>query len=266
MKEKYMKLHVDATRHIGKVCFITGGGSGIGRQTSIRLSLEGASIIVSDIDFGAAQETVELIEKNGGKALATQVDVRNRKDIQSAVKAGLNAFGNIHFLVNNAGLVTNHSLKDLDEDAWDLVLDVNLKGQWLVAQEVSKAISSSGGGAIVNLSTVEALVVVTSGTTAQPHYNASKGGVPMLTKALAVELAAENIRVNCVAPGPIATNFFDLEGVLSAEAQTFMNQRLLVQRIGEPDDISRAISWLLSDEASWIDGIQLPVDGGWLTR
>ena len=261
-----MKLHVDATRHIGKVCFITGGGSGIGRQTSIRLSLEGASIIVSDIDFGAAQETVELIEKNGGKALATQVDVRNRKDIQSAVKAGLNAFGNIHFLVNNAGLVTNHSLKDLDEDAWDLVLDVNLKGQWLVAQEVSKAISSSGGGAIVNLSTVEALVVVTSGTTAQPHYNASKGGVPMLTKALAVELAAENIRVNCVAPGPIATNFFDLEGVLSAEAQTFMNQRLLVQRIGEPDDISRAISWLLSDEASWIDGIQLPVDGGWLTR
>lgn len=261
-----MKLHVDATRHIGKVCFITGGGSGIGRQTSIRLSLEGASIIVSDIDFGAAQETVELIEKNGGKALATQVDVRNRKDIQSAVKAGLNAFGNIHFLVNNAGLVTNHSLKDLDEDAWDLVLDVNLKGQWLVAQEVSKAISSSGGGAIVNLSTVEALVVVTSGTTAQPHYNASKGGVPMLTKALAVELAAENIRVNCVAPGPIATNFFDLEGVLSAEAQTFMNQRLLVQRIGEPDDIARAISWLLSDEASWIDGIQLPVDGGWLTR
>jgi glucose 1-dehydrogenase/3-oxoacyl-[acyl-carrier protein] reductase len=245
---------------------VTGGGSGIGRQASIRLSLEGASIIVSDIDLAAAQETVQLIEGNGGQALAAQVDVRDRKAIQAAVKSGLSAFGNIHFLVNNAGLVTKHSLKDLDEDAWDLVLDVNLKGQWLVAQEVSQAIASSGGGAIVNLSTVEAMVVVTSGSTAQPHYNASKGGVPMLTKALAVELASENIRVNCVAPGPIATNFFDLEGVLSAEAQAFMNQRLLVQRIGQPDDIARAISWLLSDEASWIDGIQLPVDGGWLTR
>jgi NAD(P)-dependent dehydrogenase (short-subunit alcohol dehydrogenase family) len=261
-----MKSHLDATRHKDKVCFITGGGSGIGRQTSIRLSLEGASMIVSDIDLESAQETVELIEKNGGKALAARVDVRNRRDIQSAVSSGLKAYRNIHYLVNNAGLVTNHSLKNLDEDAWDLVLDVNLKGQWLVAQEVSQAIASAGGGAIVNLSTVEALVVVTSGTTAQPHYNASKGGVPMLTKALAVELASDNIRVNCVAPGPIATNFFDLEGVLSKEAQAFMNQRLLVQRIGQPDDIAKAISWLLSDEASWIDGIQLPVDGGWLTR
>jgi len=261
-----MKSHLDATRHKDKVCFITGGGSGIGRQTSIRLSLEGASMIVSDIDLESAQETVELIEKNGGKALAARVDVRNRKDIQSAVSSGVDAYRNIHYLVNNAGLVTNHSLKNLDEDAWDLVLDVNLKGQWLVAQEVSQAIASAGGGAIVNLSTVEALVVVTSGTTAQPHYNASKGGVPMLTKALAVELASDNIRVNCVAPGPIATNFFDLEGVLSKEAQAFMNQRLLVQRIGQPDDIAKAISWLLSDEASWIDGIQLPVDGGWLTR
>lgn len=261
-----MTSHVDTSRHSGKVCFVTGGGSGIGRQTSIRLSLEGASIIVSDIDLEAARETVQLIESNGGHALAAQVDVRDRKAIQAAVKSGLSAYGSIHFLVNNAGLVTKHSLKDLDEDAWDLVLDVNLKGQWLVAQEVSQAIASSGGGAIVNLSTVEAMVVVTSGSTAQPHYNASKGGVPMLTKALAVELASENIRVNCVAPGPIATNFFDLEGVLSAEAQAFMNQRLLVQRIGEPDDIARAISWLLSDEASWIDGIQLPVDGGWLTR
>jgi glucose 1-dehydrogenase/3-oxoacyl-[acyl-carrier protein] reductase len=223
-------------------------------------------MIVSDIDLESAQETVELIEKNGGKALAARVDVRNRRDIQSAVSSGLKAYRNIHYLVNNAGLVTNHSLKNLDEDAWDLVLDVNLKGQWLVAQEVSQAIASAGGGAIVNLSTVEALVVVTSGTTAQPHYNASKGGVPMLTKALAVELASDNIRVNCVAPGPIATNFFDLEGVLSKEAQAFMNQRLLVQRIGQPDDIAKAISWLLSDEASWIDGIQLPVDGGWLTR
>jgi len=253
-------------RHAEKVAFITGAGSGIGRQTARRLASEGASIIVTDLNASAADETVAMIEKEGGQALAAVVDVRERAQIQDAVAAGIAAFGAIHLLVNNAGLVTPHSLTTLTEEAWDLVLDVNLKGQWLVAQEVSQAIAQAGGGAIVNLSTVEATVVVTSGTTAQPHYNASKGGVPMLTKALAVELAPSNIRVNCVAPGPIATDFFDLEAVTSPEAQEFMNQRLLVQRVGEPDDIARAISWLLSDEASWIDGIQLPVDGGWLTR
>lgn len=253
-------------RHSGKTGFITGGGSGIGRQTALRLADEGAAMIVTDVDVTAAQETVSQITQTGGRAISAVVDVRDRDHVQKAVAAGIEAFGEIHLLVNNAGLVTDHSLATLTEDAWDLVMDVNLKGQWLVAQEVSRSMARSGGGAVVNSSTVEASVIVTSGTTAQPHYNASKGGVPMLTKALAVELAPDNIRVNCVAPGPIATDFFDLEGVTSPEAQSFMNQRLLVQRIGEPDDIARAISWLLSEEASWIDGIQLPVDGGWLTR
>lgn len=266
MTETTTLTAADPTRHAGKTAFITGAGSGIGRQTARRLAAEGAAIVVTDVNEAAAAETVALIEHAGGRAVPAVVDVRDRSQIQSAVEAGVAAFGAIHLLVNNAGLVTNHSLKTLTEDAWDLVLDVNLKGQWLVAQEVSAQIAAAGGGAIVNLSTVEATVVVTSGSTAQPHYNASKGGVPMLTKALAVELAGDNIRVNCVAPGPIATDFFDLEGVTSPEAQQFMNQRLLVQRIGEPDDIARAVSWLLSDEATWIDGIQLPVDGGWLTR
>ncbi|GAA1632914.1 glucose 1-dehydrogenase [Leucobacter chromiireducens] len=261
-----MIQHTATPRHLDKTAFITGAGSGIGRQTAIRLAAEGAAMIITDVNAAAAAETVELITAAGGRAIAAVVDVRDRAQIQAAVAAGVEAFGAIHLLVNNAGLVTDHSLRTLTEDAWDLVLDVNLKGQWLVAQEVSLEIAKAGGGAIVNLSTVEASVVVTSGTTAQPHYNASKGGVPMLTKALAVELAPDNIRVNCVAPGPIATDFFDLEGVTSPEAQEFMNQRLLVQRIGTPDDIARAVSWLLSSEAEWIDGIQLPVDGGWLTR
>lgn len=254
------------TRHAEKVAFITGGGSGIGRETALRLASEGAKMVITDVNLDAANETVELIVAGGGEAIAAQVDVRNREQIVAAADAAVAAFGAIHLLINNAGLVTTHSLADLTEDAWDLVVDVNLKGQFLVAQEVSRRIAAAGGGAIVNLSTVEAMVVVTSGSTAQPHYNASKGGVPMLTKALAVELAESNIRVNCVAPGPIATNFFDLEGVTSPEAMEFMGQRLLVKRIGKPSDIASAVSWLLSDEASWIDGIQLPVDGGWLTR
>ncbi len=255
-----------SSRHEGKVAFITGGGSGIGRETSLRLASEGARMVITDVNLTAAEETVSMIEQAGGQGIAAQVDVRNRQQIAAAADAAVERWGAIHLLINNAGLVTNHSLADLTEDAWDLVLDVNLKGQFLVAQEVSRRIADAGGGAIVNLSTVEAMVVVTSGTTAQPHYNASKGGVPMLTKALAVELAEQHIRVNCVAPGPIATDFFDYEGVTSPEAMQFMGQRLLVKRIGRPADIASAVSWLLSDEASWIDGIQLPVDGGWLTR
>lgn len=253
-------------RHENKNAFITGAGSGIGRETALRLSREGAAILVTDVNLESAEETVRLIEAEGGTALAAQVDVRDRAQIQAAVALAKQAWGSLHLLVNNAGLVTKHSLADLTEEAWDLVVDVNLKGQFLVAQEVAKLMAASGGGAIVNLSTVEALVVVTSGTTAQPHYNASKGGVPMLTKALAVELAGDNIRVNCVAPGPIATDFFDYEAVTSDEGLAFMKQRLLIPRIGQPADIASAISWLLSDEASFVDGIQLPVDGGWTTR
>lgn len=254
------------TRHAGKNAFITGAGSGIGRATAQRLAAEGAKVVVTDVNLAAAEETVALITADGGVAFAASVDVRDSGQIEAAAAQAMEDWGALHLLVNNAGVVTKHSFDDLTEEAWDFVFDINLKGQFLVARALAPHIAASGGGAIVNLSTVEAMVVVTSGTTAQPHYNASKGGVPMLTKALAVELAGRNIRVNCVAPGPIATNFFDLEGVTSPEAMEFLGQRLLVKRVGQPDDIASAVSWLLSDEAGWIDGIQLPVDGGWLTR
>lgn len=254
------------TRHSEKVALVTGAGSGIGRAISLRLASEGAKVMVTDLNLDSANETVTLIQAQGGTAQAAQVDVRERATITAAVDQVTQSWGALHLLVNNAGLVTKHNFETLTEEAWDLVLDVNLKGQWLVAQESVPLIEASGGGAIVNLSTVEATVVVTSGSTAQPHYNASKAGVPMLTKALAVELAPKNIRVNCVAPGPIQTNFFDLEALTSDEGMAFAMQRLLVPRLGKPEDIASAVSWLLSDEASWIDGIQLPVDGGWLTR
>lgn len=253
-------------RHADKNAFLTGAGSGIGRETALRLASEGARVLVTDVSLDGAAETVALIEAAGGTALAATVDVRSREQIRAAVDLARESWGALHLLVNNAGVVTEHSFETLTEEAWDFVFDINLKGQFLVAQEVAPLIAESGGGAIVNLSTVEALVVVTSTGTAQPHYNASKAGVPMLTKALAVELASKNIRVNCVAPGPIATDFFDYESVTSAEGLEFMKQRLLVPRVGLPSDIASAVSWLLSDEAAWIDGIQLPVDGGWLTR
>lgn len=252
--------------HSGQPLVITGAGSGIGRATALRLASEGASVAVWDIDTTAAEETVGLVEAAGGQAMACTVDVRDRAAIQAALAATTERFGRITRLVNNAGLVTMTGLDDLTEEEWDLVLDVNLKGMWLVTQEVSRAIGAAGGGAIVNLSTIESQVVVSSTGSAQVHYNASKGGVLMLTKALAVELASRKIRVNSVAPGPIATDFVSLEGITSDEALHGMSDRLLIPRVGQPDDIAAAISFLLSDDASWITGTQLGVDGGWLTR
>ncbi len=251
------------SRHEGQVAFVTGAGSGIGRATAVQLAAEGAAVGIADLDDAAAAETVSRIEADGGRATALHVDVRERALSVAARDAVVDAYGPITRLVNCAGLVTMSGLDDLTEEEWDLVLDVNLNGYWLVTQEVARAMA---GGAIVNISTVEAEVVVSSTGSCQVHYNASKGGVKMLTKAIAVELASKGIRVNAVAPGPIATDFVSLEGIQSDEAWAFMKERLLVPRVGKPEDIAAAVSWLLCDEAEWVTGIQLPVDGGWLTR
>jgi NAD(P)-dependent dehydrogenase (short-subunit alcohol dehydrogenase family) len=254
--------------HGGRGAIITGAGSGIGRATSWRLASEGAAVAVVDLSLEAAQETAGLITQAGGRARAFAADVRDRdrEQIHAARDGALEALGAIRYLMNNAGLVRMSPLDDLSEDEWDLVVDTNLKGMFLVTQAVAPAIGDAGGGAIVNISTIESEVVVSSQRHPQVHYNASKGGVKMLTKALAVELASRNIRVNSVAPGPIATSFIPGGDLRSDEAWAFMSQRLLVPRVGEPEDVAAAISFLLSDEASFITGVQLPVDGGWLTR
>jgi 2-hydroxycyclohexanecarboxyl-CoA dehydrogenase len=252
--------------HRDRVVAVTGAASGIGRATARRLAAEGAGVAVLDVDRPGASETVELVEAAGGRALACEVDVRDRGSVRAARDAIDDEFGRLTGLVNCAGVVTMSGLDDLTDDEWDFVVDVNLKGTWLVTQELAPTIARAGGGAVVNLSTVEAEVVVSSTGRAQVHYNASKGGVKMLTKALAVELAGRDIRVNCVAPGPVATDFVSLEAMMSPEAQEFMRPRLLVPRVGQPEDIAAAISFLLSDDASWITGAQLPVDGGWLAQ
>jgi NAD(P)-dependent dehydrogenase (short-subunit alcohol dehydrogenase family) len=252
--------------HGGRVAFVTGAGSGIGRAIAMRLAGERASVVVADVRLDAAEETASMIEARGMRALAIELDVRDPAQAASARDAALEAFGAVHDLVNNAGLVRMSPLDDLDEDEWDLVLDTNLKGMYVVTRAIAPAIGEAGGGAIVNMSTIESEVVVSSAGHPQVHYNASKGGVKMLTKALAVELSHRKIRVNAVAPGPVATSFIPGGDLRSPEAWAFMSQRLLVERVGEPEDVAAAVSFLLSDEASFITGAQLPVDGGWLTR
>jgi glucose 1-dehydrogenase/3-oxoacyl-[acyl-carrier protein] reductase len=248
------------------VAIVTGGGSGIGRAIAARLAREGAAVAVADVRLDAAEATVADIARDGGRAIAIELDVRVPAQAEAARDAAVAAFGSITALVNNAGLVRMSALDDLDEDEWDLVLDTNLKGMYVVTRAVAPAIGDAGGGAIVNMSTIESEVVVSSAGHPQVHYNASKGGVRMLTKALAVELSHRRIRVNAVAPGPIATSFIPGGDLRAPEAWAFMSERLLVDRVGEPEDVAAAASFLLSDEASFITGAQLPVDGGWLTR
>ena len=250
--------------HSGRVAMITGAGSGIGRATARRLASEGAAVAVVDVRLDAARETVDRIVDDGGRAEAFEADVRVPSRMEAARDGAVDALGPIRYLVNNAGLVRMTPFDDLSEDEWDLVLDTNLKGMYVVTKAIAPVIAGAGGGAIVNLSTIEAEVVVASTGHPQVHYNASKGGVKMLTKALAVELSDRNIRVNAVAPGAIATSFIPGGNLRSAEAWDSMKDRMLVPRVGEPEDVAAAISFLLSDDASYITGVQLPVDGGWL--
>lgn len=254
-------------RHAGRSAVVTGAGSGIGRATAKRLAGEGAAVAVLDLDPARSSATAEEITGAGGQAVAVAVDVSDRPGVRSALAEVASAVGGINYLVNNAGIVTMSSFEETTDEEWAKVMGVNAHGVFIVTQEALPYLRRSGpGAAVVNLSTIEAEVVVSSGGSCQVHYNASKGAVKMLTKALAAELSRDGIRVNAVAPGPIATGFAPGVDHNDPSVRAFMDQRLLVKRSGTPEDVAAAISFLLSADASYITGVQLPVDGGWLVR
>jgi NAD(P)-dependent dehydrogenase (short-subunit alcohol dehydrogenase family) len=245
----------------GAAAFVTGAGSGIGRACAERLAAEGASVLCFDVDGATATETAQALGPE--RSVAVQGDVRDREAISQALAVCEEHFGKVTHLVNAAGVTAHAGLFEITEEEWDRVLGVNLKGTFLVTQVVAPGIARAGGGAVVNISSIESEIVVTTTGRYQPNYGASKGGVTMLTKGLAYELAPLGIRVNAVAPGIVATPML-LQHMGLEEAEALIAPKTMLKRVARPEEVSAAVAFLLSADASYITGAQLPVDGGWL--
>jgi len=252
----------------GKGAVVTGGAMGIGQAIAFRLAEAGAGVTVADVDLAAAEQTVAQIHAEGRKAQAVKADARSAADARKAVRATAEAFGSIDILVNNAGIYPLVPVMEVTEDLWDMVLDVNLKGMFLYSQAAAAVMIEAGrGGKIVNIASIDGLHPNGEAT----HYNASKGGVVMLTKALALELAPHNILVNSVAPGGIVTpgskssiKTLAARGVDLVEKGRQNKERTPLGHAGEPDDIAKAVLFLASAAADYVTGSLVLVDGGYL--
>lgn len=228
------------------------------------MAAAGARVAVADINLEGAAGTVADAAAAGGKARAYGLDVTDRAAVRATVDRVVADFGGLDILVNNAGVVGYTPFLDLDEAEWQKVLAVNLTGPFLCSQAAARAMIRQGrGGRIINITSVEAHVVVSSSGSCQPHYNASKGGLHMLTKATAMELARHRITVNAVAPGPIETPF-TARAFQNPAAHAWMLDRLPVGRWGQPDDVANAVIFLALPASSFITGTTIVVDGGWM--
>jgi 3-oxoacyl-[acyl-carrier protein] reductase len=239
-------------RFSGKVAFITGGARGIGRATAQAFATEGARVIVADIDMDAAETTARAL---GGGAIGLAVDVADAASVKSAVATALSRTERIDVLVNNAGITRDATLLKTSDEAWDAVVGVNLTGTFHMTREVAPHMVARGAGAIVNASSI----VGVYGNFGQTNYVATKAGVIGMTRVWARELGRKGVRVNCIAPGFIAT---DMTAKMPEDVLDGMKKRTPLGRLGTPEDVARAYLFLASDEASFINGQVLGVDGG----
>ncbi len=241
---------------IGKVALVTGASRGIGQATAIGLAKAGADIVVNFIGNEAvAQETVEAIEALGRKAIKIKADVGNAEDVQAMVDEAVAAFGHIDILVNNAGITRDGLLIRMKDSDWDDVLNINLKGVYLVTKAVAKLMVKQRAGRIINMTSVSGV----TGNVGQANYAAAKAGVIGFTKTCAKELAARGITVNAVAPGFIETAMTD---VLPEKIKEGIAATVPFGRMGQPEEIASVVTFLASDFASYITGQVLNVDGG----
>jgi NAD(P)-dependent dehydrogenase (short-subunit alcohol dehydrogenase family) len=245
----------------GKVCLITGAGSGMGRLAAIRFAQEGAKVIACDVNLDAVKESAQMAEAAGGRALAVRADVSKEADVKDAIKAGVKAFGKIDVLYNNAGIFPSddHSVVDTEEKIWDLVLAVNVKGVYLVCKHGIPELLAAGGGSVINVASFVALVGC---SVPQDAYTASKGAVIALTKSLAVQFGPKGVRSNAICPGPIETPLLSAWLFKEPAEKAKRLNRIPMNRFGKSEDIVNMALYLASDEASWTNGAAMVVDGG----
>ena len=243
-----------------KIALITGAGAGIGRETATLFAREGAAVVAVDVNEQAAQETVELVRKEGGRAAAARADVSKAADCAAMIAVAEREYGRLHVLFNNAGIMhaQDDSAVTTEEAVWDLTMNINAKGVFFGCKYGIPALQRAGGGSIINTASFVALM---GAATPQIAYTASKGAVLALTRELAVIHARENIRVNALCPGPLRTKL--LMDFLDTEDK---RQRRLVHipmgRFGEAREIAYAALYLASDESSYVTGTEFLVDGG----
>lgn len=245
---------INKDRFEGKVAIVTGAGSGIGKGVSLRLAKEGATVVASDVNFDAAKATSELVKEMGVNSLPIKVDVSNTDEIKEMVQSAVKAFGKIDILVNCAGVTTREPLLELNEEDWNREVNIDLKGTAFCIKYAALEMKKAGGGKIVNISSVAALIGCVA-----PAYSAAKGGIISLTKVLAGEFAPYKINVNSICPGFVAT------AINEKLRKVGMNQAILDKipwgRWGTPEDIAALIAFLVSDEADYITGSIIQIDG-----
>lgn len=244
------------TRLEGKTAIVTGGSRGIGEAIALRLAREGANVAVcASRSVDAAEAVAEKIRALGQQAIAQQTDVSQSESVDTLIKTTLDAWGKIDILVNNAGITRDNLLMRMKEDEWDAVLDVNLKGAYHCIKAVTRSMMKARSGRIINVSSVVGLM----GNAGQINYAASKSGLIGLTKSVAKELASRNITANAVAPGFIPT---DMTAKLKDDMQEQLIAQIPLGKLGSSEDIAAAVAFLASDDAAYITGQVIVVDGG----
>ena len=244
----------------GKRAVITGAGGALGRASSLRFAAEGARVAVVDVSADAAHETVDLVSQQGGEAVAVVLDVRDEEAVAGGIDAVVDAFGGIDVLFNNAGVMPHQDVSFLDADLalWRTISDINLHGAMLCSKYAVPHIIAAGGGAVVNMSSFLAEIGC---SVPQDAYAASKGAVRAMTRSMAVQLGRRGVRVNALAPGPVLTAhveaFFP-----DPQARQLRLDRVPLGRFGRPEDAAALACFLASDDASWITGQTVTLDGG----